>query len=274
MVTVSVSGELKAQPPKRIVSTNLCTDQFVLALADRDEIAGVSRAGQDQYYSPLAAKAGGLPSHRGGAEEIVMMRPDLVVAGAYTRRDTVYLLDRLSVPVLNIPSVDRIKDLFPQIKRVADAIDHSGRGEALSKRLLEKYQDFVASEELATGALYRPGGYTVGGQSIVDDVMKVAGLGNAGADLGISGEGRLALEQLVMSPPDFLIIDSLRPDRPSLSRQILEHPALAKLPDVNSTLQFPVRYWLCATPSTIEGASLLAKLVRQKLSIGDQRAEP
>lgn len=273
-LSVLIGTGAQAQPPRRIVSTNLCTDQFVLALADRDRIAGVSRAGQDPFYSPLWELAKGLPSHRGGAEEIVMMRPDLVVAGAYTRTDTVHLLERLSVPVLNVPEVARIRDLFPQIQRVADAIGRPDRGAEFSRALEARYRAFAAPKERGTGVLYRPGGYTLGRDTIADDVLRAAGIGNVSADLGIRGEDRLALEQLVLSPPDFLILASHRPQRPSLGRLLMQHPALAKLPGSVDVVWFPARYWLCATPATIEGAELLAAVIAERLRAGRGRSDP
>ena len=266
VLSVSVGSDVQAQEPRRIVSTNLCTDQFVLALADRDQIAGVSRAGQDPFYSPLSELAKGLPAHRGGAEEIVMMRPDLVVAGAYTRADTVHLLDRLSVPVLNVPAATRIQDLFPQIRQVADVLGHPDRGAELSRALRQRYRAFTVPEERGTGVLYRPGGYALGRDTIADDVLRAVGIGNIGSDLGIKGEDRLALEQLILSPPDFLILASQRPERPSLGRRLLQHPALKKMPTSVDTVWFPARYWLCATPASVEGAETLAAAITEKLN--------
>ena len=50
-----------AGKPKRIVSINLCADQLVLALADREQIAGVTRNATDAEMSGESAKARGLP---------------------------------------------------------------------------------------------------------------------------------------------------------------------------------------------------------------------
>jgi iron complex transport system substrate-binding protein len=278
-VLVSIFGTLaRAEPPERspqrIVSVNLCTDQYVLALADRNQIAGISRAGKDTHYSALVDRAEGLPDHRGTAEEIVMMTPDLVVAGAYANRQTVHLLDRLGIPILNVPSVNHVHEIFPEIRKVADRIGHTERGLVLASALKARYQAFFAKEEQATGALYRPGGYVLGRDSLVDDVMRSAGLGNVIAELGVRGEDRLPLELLVMAPPDFLIIDSNRPERPSLSRRVLEHPALAKMPVAQDVLEFPVRYWLCATPSTVEGAEQLAQTVTERLRASHEEGSP
>ena len=43
--------------PQRIVSINLCADQLVLALADRGQIAGLTKNATDAEMSGEAAKA-------------------------------------------------------------------------------------------------------------------------------------------------------------------------------------------------------------------------
>jgi iron complex transport system substrate-binding protein len=64
--------------PRRIVSLDYCADQFVLALADRDQIAALSRGSQrdDSYYRTRAA---GIRQTRGTLEEVLALRPDLVI---------------------------------------------------------------------------------------------------------------------------------------------------------------------------------------------------
>ena len=47
-------------PPQRIVSLNLCADQLVLALADRGQIAGLTRNAAKPEMSAEAARAHGL----------------------------------------------------------------------------------------------------------------------------------------------------------------------------------------------------------------------
>jgi iron complex transport system substrate-binding protein len=51
-----------AQPrPQQVASLNLCTDQLLLALADRAQIASLSRLARDPPVSFLAGQAEGLP---------------------------------------------------------------------------------------------------------------------------------------------------------------------------------------------------------------------
>ena len=65
--------------PQRIVSINLCADQLVLALADRGQIAGLTKNAIDAEMSGEAAKAHGIPLLSNSAEQILAIEPDLIV---------------------------------------------------------------------------------------------------------------------------------------------------------------------------------------------------
>src|SRR5262244_750805 len=49
--------EAPAQPPSRVVSFNICTDQLVVALADPGQIAGLSPYATDPTLSAVADQA-------------------------------------------------------------------------------------------------------------------------------------------------------------------------------------------------------------------------
>jgi iron complex transport system substrate-binding protein len=184
------------------------------------------------------------------------------------------MLKRLQVPILNVPSVNKIRELFPEIRRVADRVGRPERGTELVQTLEAQYKSFAVDRVRGTGAIYLSGGYILGKDTIVNDVMQTAGLSNVGASIGVRGEDRLALETLILSPPDFLILDLSRPERPSLGRRMLKHPAVAKMPVAHEVLELPVQYWLCSTPATIEGAAQLTARVTAQLSASKGRHTP
>ena len=95
VVAAHAAGEAPAAP-RRIVSLNLCTDQLVLALADRAAVRSVTWLARDPQNSVMAAAASEVLVNHGLAEEIIPFAPDLVVAGIYTARTTVALLKRFA----------------------------------------------------------------------------------------------------------------------------------------------------------------------------------
>src|SRR4029079_12353654 len=75
-----------AAAPKRIVSFNLCADQLVVALADPEQIAGLSPYSADARLSVVAEQARAFPRLDWSAESTVALGPDLVLVGPNDRR--------------------------------------------------------------------------------------------------------------------------------------------------------------------------------------------
>ncbi|MFC7335087.1 ABC transporter substrate-binding protein [Rhodocista pekingensis] len=248
--------------PRRVVSLSLCADQFVLALAAREQIAGLSRLAADPNLTPSAAQASGLHRHGGTAEEILMLKPDLVVDGGFTRGRTVAMLEHLGIPVLRLRGAVTLAGILPQIDAVAAAVGQPERGRALRRSLEARLAGAGTAPALGTAMLYRPGGEVPGSRGIVNDVMAAAGLTNIGGRLSTRPNGRVMVEQLALDPPDVLVVDSRRPDRPGVGQSVLDHPALRPLAGRMREVSFPLKYWLCAGPGSIDGVALLREAAR------------
>src|SRR4051812_11164048 len=116
-----------AAAPQRIVSMNLCTDQMALLLAGPERIVSISFLGADPAESPLAAMARGIPLNHGLAEEIVAVKPDLVLAGTYTTGFAKAMLARLHYRVLEIDSPNTIAGIRTTFLRVGEALGDRDR---------------------------------------------------------------------------------------------------------------------------------------------------
>ena len=97
-----------AERPRRIVSINLCADELLIALADRDQIASLSVYATDPKLSYFAEKAATYPHDAGEAETVVELEPDLVLAGRYTKRATRDMLTALGY-TLDLPPDQRVE---------------------------------------------------------------------------------------------------------------------------------------------------------------------
>src|SRR5512139_2435689 len=86
--------------PARLVSLNLCGDQYLVRLAERERILSLSRLATDSELSAVHDEARGLPRNFGRAEDVLPLAPDLVLASSYYQGETVELLRRLGVRVL------------------------------------------------------------------------------------------------------------------------------------------------------------------------------
>src|SRR5882724_11076727 len=75
----------KADPPRRVVSFNVCADQLVVALADPAQVAGLSPYATDSTLSAVAAEARAYRRIQWHAESVVPLDPDLVLVGPRDR---------------------------------------------------------------------------------------------------------------------------------------------------------------------------------------------
>ena len=116
--------------PQRVVSSNLCTDQLVLALADRSQILSLSPLARDPTISFLATDAAELPMNGGRGETIVFSGADLVFAGpdSHLRRG---LLEGQGLPVVVLDTWRDLAHGSERIRNVASRLGHPERGERL-----------------------------------------------------------------------------------------------------------------------------------------------
>src|SRR5713101_3646003 len=125
----------KADPPRRIVSFNICADQLVVALADPEQIAGLSPYATDPTLSAVAEEARAFRKVQWHAESVVPLNPDLVLVGPRDRSVTQRLLTALGFRVVGIDFVSTIAAAREQIRQVAALLGHPERGEKLIARL-------------------------------------------------------------------------------------------------------------------------------------------
>jgi iron complex transport system substrate-binding protein len=239
--------------PQKIVSLNLCTDQLLMLLADPNQIASLSKIVDDPNVSFLAKKAVEFRKNRGDAEEIFMNSPDLVVAGVYTEKATVQILQSLGVRVEIFPIEQNFDDIVENIRKMGLLVGHSDR----AKRMIDDFN--IRLEELRSGiterpraAIYSANGYTTGTDTMSGQILKTAGFQNITEEVGMSFGGTLPLETLVMLQPDFVITGTAYPGH-SRSEEILKHPALRPFKGITQT----DAKWICGTPAVLDAVAEL-----------------
>lgn len=108
--------------PQRVVSINVCTDQLALLLAGEGQLQSVSYLSQDPELSVMAAKAQKVTVNHAQAEEVFLMKPDLVLAGTFSSRATVGLLRRLGVRVEEFAPARSFGDIEAHLRRMGELL--------------------------------------------------------------------------------------------------------------------------------------------------------
>jgi iron complex transport system substrate-binding protein len=189
--------------PRRIVSLDYCADQFVLALADRDQIAALSRGSlrDDSYFRERARN---LRQTRGTLEEVLALRPDLVVRNWGGPWDAQQVYARFSVPVLQVGDTPDFTSARADLIDAAQVLGHPERGEALARDLDVRLARLAVSGTARPPVVYlSAAGAIAGAGTMMDAVITAAG----GRNLRTEASWEvLPLERLVETPPALIAL--------------------------------------------------------------------
>ena len=244
--------------PQRVVSMNLCTDQLAMMLAPPGQLISVSYLARDPEASAMAGEAQAFPVNHGLAEEIFLLKPDLVIAGQYTTQATVLMLRRLGIPVAVMAPANSLEDVRDRIIEMGAHLGYPEKATALVAEFDEDLGRFARyAEDGPRAAIYAAHGYTSGPKSLSGDILRAAGLRNVAEEAGLDRGGMLALERLVMLAPDLVVL-SQRRDGNSRAEEILNHPALRALLEEAGVAPLTDRDWVCGTPHVLRAIAGLA----------------
>ncbi len=205
-------------PPQRIISLNLCADELLLRLVPRERILSITSLAQDPANSSVAKLAAGIPTNRGLAEEIIPLAPDLVIAGAFTTRNTVSTLRRFGIKVLDMGVPGSLDDAYAQIHEMGEALGAQKEAEEMIASLKATIPATAPPADLTPprAVVVRPNGFTAGRGTMADDLIRRAGLDNVASRLSPDRLGQLSLEEIVSARPQVLILDT-DADAPALN---------------------------------------------------------
>ncbi|MGU3576052.1 ABC transporter substrate-binding protein [Brucellaceae bacterium C25G] len=259
IVAASFAFPLSAHSTPKAASINVCTDQLAMLLADKDQLSSISHLSLDNKVSYLADKASDYPLNHGRAEEIFLQKPDVVFAGSFTSRPTVELLRRLGFKVEEFRPATSFDDIRANIKRMGELLEQQEKAQALIAAMDKALAEVDEKKQTKTIALYYANNYTSGSGSLIDAVVKHAGLANLADQLSFTGYGQMSLEILVMHKPDYLLLGE-RYDGAALAYQNYEHPALEALKKEAVSVTLPDNLTVCGGPFTVEAVKILSDI--------------
>lgn len=247
--------------PRRIVSLNPCLDAILLQVADPDQIAALSHYSRDPRQSAIVAEASRFPFTWGSAEEVVALKPDLVLTSGMGGMALTGVLPRLGVRQATFTVPASVDESLGQIDRIARLTGHADRGEALKQRIRQALAAAAPRPgEPRLGALiYEYHGLASGPGTLVDELMRDAGFDNLAGRYGLSRTGAVPLEALLADPPQVLLAGRLAPNEPVWADRVLGHPALRSLAARIRVESFPEQFMFCGGPIMIPAAAALAR---------------
>jgi iron complex transport system substrate-binding protein len=260
LIVIQPSFALEMTPVTRIVSINMCTDQLLLDLAKPSQIAGLSPFARDKKLSWFAAKAEGLPLLSGTAEEIITIKPDLIVADRYTKRATREFIRARGAPLEEFDTVLTLAESRRQILRFGDI---TGAKQRAAERVAELDAALAALKAVAltSGLRVLPlsrRGWVAGGRTLISELLSEAGLRNAADDLGFKNGGFASLETIIALKPDALLISTDEHNAEDQGAAMLLHPAIRNAFPAERRIVLAENLTICGGPMLAEAMRVLA----------------
>jgi iron complex transport system substrate-binding protein len=249
--------------PQRIVSLDYCADQYVLGLADRAQIAALSRGSQrdDAYYRD---RARGLNQTRGSLEEVLALHPDLVVRNWGGPWDAPAVYARFHTPVLEVGDVHDFAAARRLLLRAAIVMGQKARGETLARDLdirLARLAENAPAQPPPT--IYLSAAGAVAGSG----VMLNAVIESAGGRNAWRGEGWtiLPLERLVETPPAFIATGFFDTGRTHMNAwSPSRNPVFVRMLARARRVDLPAGSISCEAWTEIDAAEILAAALKDR----------
>jgi iron complex transport system substrate-binding protein len=257
--------------PRRVISADLCSDEYVFRLVPREHIVALSWLAGDTHpvVSTIASKVRGIALIRPLAEDILTRSPDLVVLYEGTNPRLRAQLAEAHVSVLDIPatdSLDGIRSVTRRLGRQLGAIDNATAMLAEMNHTLDAARAEAPARRVST-LVYEANGYATTGR-LADEIMAAAGLADAAPGLNPTRSGTIPVEEAIALAPRILIFNRADGTIRSQADLVLHHPAFSALAGKTSVASLALTPLLCPGPWSVSVVPALARLGRDTLAHG------
>lgn len=268
-LAVLLGARVADAAPQRIVSTFLCTDEYVYRLVPRERIAALSYLSEDKHpvVSTIVDKVKGIRLTRGSAEEVLALHPDMVVMYQGTNPRLRAHLIETHTPFVETKWANSIADIRDVTRQLGAALGAKDRAEAMIRDMdakLARAAKLAPHLPVAT-LIYEPNGYANSG-GVSDDILRMIGLRDVAPQLKQTRQGRVPVETLVAHPPQLLILNGEREATPTRADLVLKNPALRALPKSTLVANASLTPLLCPGPWSADVALPLAEWGRKARS--------
>jgi iron complex transport system substrate-binding protein len=261
LVVLLLAGTLAgAAAPQRVASINLSGDEVLIEILPPERLVSVTRWVDDPDTS-LAA--GRVPPRiyrfqKVDLEQLVALKPELVVVSEYTDADFLELLQRSGIRTHRMQRLDTLAGVRQAILDLGHAVGAPDGARRLVARYDATLQDVARRLQGAKKprVLYWSGGMTAGGDTAIGALIEGAGGINVGRELGVSGISPAGAERAFAADPDVVLVTTW----PDAVDDVARHPLLSQLRAVREkrVLPMPNRLLVALSQHTAEAVWWLA----------------
>ena len=253
------------EPAPTVVSLNPCADAILAEVADPAQIMAISHYSHDPRSSSMdLATARRFRVTGGTVEEVLALKPDMVVAGSFLPPATRSAFERLGIRVVAFDVEHDVPQSLAQLRRLSQAVGHAERGEELAARIERALADAAppAGHRPVPTVVWQSGGIVPGRDALVSDLLARTGFASHSASRGLKQADYLPLEAMLADPPRLILAAGSPGDGED---RMLSHPALDALATTRRE-RFDPSLLYCGGPTIIRAVRRLAQVRRAMAS--------
>ena len=220
----------RAEPtqPLRVASINLSADEVLVAILPTGRLVSVTQWADAPGTSNVVGRVppGVHRFLKADLEQLVALRPDLVVVSEYTDADFMKQLERSGLRVHRMLGLSTLAGVRGAILALGRAV---GEDES-AKRLVAEFDWKLAElSRRLSGAtkpriLYWSGNMTAGRDTAIGALIEAAGASNVAREMGIAGIAPPGAERAFVTHPDAILVGTW----PGSKEALTSHPLFSQ----------------------------------------------
>ena len=263
----------------KIVSLNMCADAYLMAIAAPEQILALSYLSRDAALSPFHERAATLPVTHGGLEEILALKPQLVIVSPYSSAMKQQVLQSHGIEIVSLAASTDFAEAGDEILALGTAIGRPTQAAAYWRNLQRQLADARHADQGKTLLPLQRRGLTIGDNHILAQVMRFAGAARPQVSHQVTQQDNkqnteraddfspFNLEQAIASKADGLLLTEPTGQPADRGIEFLAHPALARRFPESQRIYLPSNLVTCsgaATPLAVaQLAAALAHVPKQ-----------
>jgi len=198
------------------------------------------------------------PVTNGTVEEVLALRPDVVVSGTFTPPATRAAFARLGIRFEEVGIAGSVAESEAQVRRLAALAGQPQRGEVLVGRIEAALAKAAAPSGVSPipTLLWEPGGIVPGDTTLVAELLRRTGFANFAAARGLRQADYLPLERVLADPPALVLVAG---NPRAQENRLLGHPALKALARTRRAT-FAANLLYCGGPTIIRAVERLGEV--------------
>lgn len=241
-------ASLAKESPRRIVSTSLCGDSYLKALADPENIAALSwqsRTLLSDASEPLKA----LPQARDDAETLLALEPDLIVFGPGEGRKSAPFLKAAGIESFSLQWGEDFGAIADNLRALQQAL-----GKSAKKAISSDVSHAMPKDDAPTVLYLSRSGGTAGPGTLVNAAIEAAGGINIITE---TGWRPAQPEHLITLQPDLIVTSYFNDGLESAQSKAIRNRAMQNLIKRSQSVEVPGKYWPCAGPGLYKATEII-----------------